>query len=73
MVNFFFGSVVLMTKFSGNVAGNIHQIPSVSNSSGRPIFSINSLALVIIVEPVWHTIPAYNNMYKICLIIEYLV
>ena len=42
MVSFFFASVVLKTKFSGNVAGNMHKIPSVSSSSGRPIvFKIN--------------------------------
>lgn len=31
----FFGFVVFIRKFSGNDAGRIHQIPSVSNSKGR--------------------------------------
>jgi hypothetical protein len=33
----FLASVVFTVKFSGNVTGRIHQMPSVSSSSGRPV------------------------------------
>lgn len=35
---------VLKVKFSGKDPGNAHHIPSVSNSSGLPIFSTNKRA-----------------------------
>lgn len=55
--------LILKVKFSGNDPGNAHQIPSVSSSSGLPIFSISNLAFWIIFAPVYVTTPAISMEY----------
>ena len=56
---------VLKVKFSGKDPGNTHQIPSVSSSSGLPIFSINKRAFCMIFAPVYVTTPAISIEYHL--------
>lgn len=56
---------VLKVKFSGKDPGKAHQIPSVSNSSGRPIFSTSKRAFWIIFAPVYVTTPAISIEYHL--------
>ena len=48
----------LSVKFSGNEAGSMHQMPSVSSSSGRPICSTSLRASLMSSAPVYVTMPA---------------
>ena len=57
--------IVLKVKFSGKDPGSAHQIPSVSNSSGFPIFSTSKRAFWIIFAPVYVTTPAISIEYHL--------
>ena len=56
---------VLKVKFSGKDPGSAHQIPSVSSSSGFPIFSTSKRAFWIIFAPVYVTTPAISMEYHL--------
>ncbi|KAE9526818.1 hypothetical protein AGLY_013466 [Aphis glycines] len=50
----------------GNVDGSIHHIPSVSNSRGRPIFSIISRAFQHQYNTLFQPFPYYANVHYKC-------
>src|ERR1700733_1580278 len=60
----FFPFFNVKTTFSGKVAGSMHQIPSVSSSSGRPILSTSSLAIWMIWAPGAHIIQMARELVE---------